>query len=720
MSTDSQKNIFAAAAVCCLLVLAVIVVFGQSVEYGFVNFDDDDYVTESRIKNGLNQDAVKWAFTTFHCSNWHPVTWLSHGLDCTVYGLNPWGHHLTNIVLHAAVVVLLFLILWQMTGDFWPSAFVAGVFAVHPLRAESVVWVAERKDLLCGLFFMLTLAAYLSYSRRPFSWWRYLLVMVAFAFGLMSKPMIVTMPFVLLLLDYWPLGRMKNGGWLRIFVEKLPLLAMSAGSAVATSLAQHKAISTLEILPIPARLANAVVSCVSYIGSMFFPSGLVVFYPYPEHSIPVWKIVSAALVLLGISAAALLWIRKRPFLFVGWFWYLGMLVPVIGLVQVGSQAMADRYTYLPQIGLCIAIAWGAMQIAPAWPYRRWVYGIASLAIFAMLMVCTCRQTAYWRDSEILWRRALDYAPGNVFAYNNLGLALTNAHRWDEATDVYKKALKIAPGAFPVHNNLGNVLASTGKIEEAAAEFREAVRLKSDYAFAHNNLGSILVKQGKIDEAIIAYNKALDADPEYLDVYNNLGTIFAERGELDKAIEYFQKTLQHNPRSLDAYGNLAIVFGLRGKTDKSVECWRMLIQYQPGNIRAVNQLAWIMATSEDASVRNGAEAIELARWAVQLTRNREPVPLSTLAAAYAEAGQFSDAVKTAEKAIELAVARKNDKLTESLRKQCRLYRDGVPYREPPMKFTPPSDSNNISTRNNEAPEKDALPTDGNNKNTGPKS
>ena len=374
---------FAVPAVCIFLLLAVAVVFGPTIRHEFVNYDDDDYVYENpQVARGFTAPGIVWAFTHFHSGNWHPLTWLSHMVDCQLYGLDhPGGHHLTNVLLHAASCLVLFVVLRQMTGDLWPSAFVASLFAIHPLHVESVAWVAERKDVLSGLFFMLTLAAYVSYARRPFSLLRYLLTTALFALGLMAKPMLVTLPFVLLLLDYWPLGRIgatsqpvsresrlpqqSSPALRRVLLEKLPWLAMAAASCAATFLAQGTSVVVVQRLPLLTRIDNALVSYAAYLGQFFYPAGLAALYPHPQSSLPIWKIVAAVLLLLGVSLAALACRRKCPYLLVGWLWYLGMLVPVIGLVQVGSQAMADRYTYLTQIGLYIALAWGSERVCQA-------------------------------------------------------------------------------------------------------------------------------------------------------------------------------------------------------------------------------------------------------------------------------------------------------------------------------------------------------------------
>ncbi len=397
-----------ALVVCGCLLLAVIIVFEQTATHDFVNFDDPGYVSKNpQISQGLTLNGLRWVFTHSHVGNWHPLSGLSHMLDCQLYGLRPAGHHVTNVVLHAATAILLFLVLRQMSGEIWPSALAAAVFAVHPLRAESVAWIAERKDVLSGLFFMLTLGAYVAYTRRPFSFRRYLVVVGLFALGLMAKPMLITLPCVLLLLDYWPLGRLQFPGGTnesagrgpgshptaarRVLLEKVPLMALAAGSAVATILAQAEAVRSVETFPLSARIANAIVSYVAYLGQFVCPVGLSVLYPHPGNGIPAAKVAGALLLLAAASTGIVLARRRCPYLLVGWLWYLGMLVPVIGLVQVGEQAMADRYTYLPQIGLCIGLAWGVARFSESRRRVRWISGVAAVLVLAALMGAARRQ-----------------------------------------------------------------------------------------------------------------------------------------------------------------------------------------------------------------------------------------------------------------------------------------------------------------------------------------
>ena len=534
-------------AVCCLLALAVAVVFGQTTQYKFVNFDDNICVKDNpHVANGLTLQTVAWSFTAFHSCNWHPLTWLSHALDCQLYGTqHPGLHHLTNVVLHAAVAIALLLVLWQMTGSLWPSAFVAAVFAVHPLRVESVAWVSERKDLLSGLFFMLTLGAYLRYVRHPFSWGRYLLVIAMFTLGLMAKPMLVTLPFVLLLLDYWPLGRFARRGGADILVcrenrgdsgrqeclphliaEKLPLLLLAAVSCTVTSLAQRPSIAVSEFLPLSSRIANALVSYVAYLGQFFYPVGLAAFYPHPESGLPIWEIVAALLVLGGISVAAWIGRRRSPYLLVGWFWYLGMLVPVIGLVQVGDQARADRYTYLPGIGLCIALVWGVAAVGRTFlsaqsadknvcptdrhvcptdrhvrpTDRRWLGGAASALVLVAFAAIAWRQTSFWRDSETLWAHTVACTTHNATAQYNLGVTL--AQRGDTAAAIrcFQTTLAIQPRSADAENDLGVVLAMSGRLDEATPHFRAALNIRPDLTDAHNNLRMAIEQQNRLHRA----------------------------------------------------------------------------------------------------------------------------------------------------------------------------------------------------------------------------
>ncbi|HVM61479.1 MAG TPA: hypothetical protein VMV72_11500 [Verrucomicrobiae bacterium] len=479
-----SHNHWAAAGVCLFLVGAIFVGFGQTLRYGFVDYDDDGYVYKNpHVIHGLDLKGVAWAFTHSVMANWHPLTVMSHMLDCQVYGLNAGGHHLTNLLLHAATAVLLFLVLRRMTQVLWPSAFVAAVFAIHPLRVESVAWIAERKDVLSGLFFVLTLGAYVRYVCAPPSWGRYLTVVFLFTLGLMSKPMLVTVPFVLLLLDYWPLNRRgatnRLSTWWRLLVEKIPLFACSFALCLVTFLVQRKDTG----IPFPLRISNALVSYVAYCGQMFWPVHLAVLYPYPINGLPTGRVVLASVLLIVVSLGALFWRRSRPYFLMGWLWYLGMLAPAIGVVaQAGAQSRADRYTYLPQIGLYILVTWMAVELTASWRSRRWVLGTSALVVLAVLIACARVQTAYWRDSRSLWTHALACTTDNSIAENNLAWILGTLPPTEGGDPV--RAITLARHACELTGNsdadsldtLAVAYAANGRFDDAAETTQKAIAL----------------------------------------------------------------------------------------------------------------------------------------------------------------------------------------------------------------------------------------------------
>jgi tetratricopeptide (TPR) repeat protein len=547
---------WAILGVCVFLAAAVWIVFGQALHFKFINYDDNEYVYENAgIVHGLSWRGLGWIFTHSVSSNWHPLTMLSHMLDCQFYGvLNAGGHHLTNVLLHTASVILLFLVLRDMTGARWRSAFVAAVFAVHPLHVESVAWVSERKDVLSGLFFMLTIWAYVRYVRR-LSWGNYLLVVLAFVLGLMCKPMLVTVPFVLLLLDYWPLNRIRNSEFgIRNFTslvrEKIPLLGLAAVFCVVTMLTQTGAINSTQ--PLSQRLANALASYFIYLGQMFWPARLAVHYPPQEHGLSPGEIITAALVLAAISAAAWVARRKHPCLLVGWLWYLGMLVPVIGLVQVGEQAHADRYTYLPQIGLYLMLAWLVADLSVRLRHRFVALAGLAVIILAALIFCARAQASYWQDSETLWTHTLAVTDNNNVAHDNLACALAEKGQVAEAIVHWQKALAINPDYAEAHNNLGNTLLQKGLVDEAVVQLQQALAIKPDFAEAHNNLGNALLQKGQTDEAILHYRQALALQPDYADAHYNLGNALLQTGRVDEAVVQFQKALAIKPGYAEAH------------------------------------------------------------------------------------------------------------------------------------------------------------------------
>ncbi|MCJ7538108.1 MAG: tetratricopeptide repeat protein, partial [Desulfobacterales bacterium] len=538
--------------VCLILVLSILAVYFQVRHFEFLVYDDDLYVVENRIvKTGLNQKSFLWAFKSNYAANWHPLTWLSHMLDVQMHGLNSGAHHLTNLFFHVLNTILLFLAFRQITGALWRSAVVAALFALHPLHVESVAQVACRKDLLSTFFWLLTLMCYGWYAMRPCVR-RYLAVLIFFTAGLMAKPMVVTLPFVLLLMDYWPLGRFAPKDSLfiseerytikilfRLFLEKMPLFIITTASSIVTFIVQSKggAVESLIKYPFTVRVANAVASYVRYILKMIWPSHLAVFYPHPGMW-PFWEVAGAFALLVLVFLLAVRNVKKRPYLIVGWLWYIGTLVPVIGLVQIGSQAMADRYTYIPLIGLFILIAWGAGDLLKRWRLQRGCLSAAGVIIVLLLSIISWRQAGYWQNSIKLFEHAIAVTRDNLTAHNNLGIALVGAKRAAEAIPHYLTVLQKQPNQARVHNNLGNALLSLGKSSQAEQHYSEALRLNPDYARARNNLANVLAGRGKTTEAIQYYLETLAIHPEYTDAHYNLGNVFMARGRFDEAIEQY--------------------------------------------------------------------------------------------------------------------------------------------------------------------------------------
>jgi tetratricopeptide (TPR) repeat protein len=665
--------------VCIFLAAIIWAVFGQTLRHQFVNYDDDLYVYDNPVvQKGLTWEGFRWALTYGNIGHWHPLTWVSHMLDCQFYGLNPGGHHLTNVLLHTATTILLFLVLRRMTGALWRSAFVAAVFAIHPLRVESVAWVAERKDVLSGVFFMLTLGAYVRYVRRP-TMIHHGAVVLLFALGLLSKNMLVTMPFVLLLLDYWPLNRLISFTpqvLLRLVAEKIPLFVLTVGSCVATALVPEKV--TANHLPLGLRVENAVVSYVTYIWQMIHPTGLACLYPNPTNYLPLWQVTGALGLLLAISGAVWAFRRSHPYLIVGWLWYLGMLIPVIGIAQISYYAHADRYTYLPQIGLYLSLTWMAVDLCAGWRHRRVLLGICSTIILVALIFCAHTQVSYWRNGELLWTHTLACTSDNAIANNNLGNDLVQKGRAGEAIPHLQKALQIKPDYADAHNNLGNALLQKGNVDEAITHYQMALQIKPDYATAHYNLGNALLKKGNVDEAIAHYQMALQIEPNNAEAHINFGNALFQKGRMDEAIVHYQMALQIKPDNAGVCYNLGCALFQKGRVDEAIVHYQMALQFKPDYADAQNKLAWVLATCPQTSLRNGNKAVELAQRANQLTDDGNPVFLDTLAAACAEAGRFPEAVEAAQRALQLAETQSNTALADAIRSQLKLYQAGIPF------------------------------------------
>jgi protein O-mannosyl-transferase len=641
--------------VCIFLAAITWLVFGQTLRHEFINYDDDQYVfANPHVTRGLGLEGIVWAFTQFYSANWHPLTWISHMLDCQFYGLTPAGHHFTNILIHATTAILLFLVLRQMTGALWRSAFVAAVFAIHPLRVESVAWVAERKDLLCGLFFMLTIGAYERYARGTWSAVRYALVLVLFSCGLMSKPMLVSLPFVLLLLDYWPLNRLAipaegKGNSLklarRLILEKLPLLALSLASCVITLFAQKEAIQPVSKTSLLMRVGNAVISCVDYLFQMLWPSNLAIFYPWEAARIKATNLLFSAILLLGISAFVFV-MRRRRYFVTGWLWYLVMLGPAIGILQVGSQARADRYTYLPQIGLFLLITWAVADLCIRWRRRRLFLGTLSAIILVGLTLSARIQASAWKDSEAIWRQALSRTTDNVIAELNLGQALFKLGRTVEAIGHFERVLQIEPNEAMAHGSLGAALLKMGQTSMALAHLQKSLEIEPKQASVHSSLGVALLETGQAEESLAHLQAALKIDPENGEAHYNLGNTFLQMRRAKEALADYERALQINPDDTEA----------------------------------LNNMAWVLATWPDALTRDGNKAVAAAERANTLTNGRSPIISATLAAAYAEAGRFADAITNAQRALKLAAEEGNTARADSISAQLALYQSGAAFRD----------------------------------------
>ncbi|MGA2279236.1 MAG: tetratricopeptide repeat protein [Verrucomicrobiota bacterium] len=593
--------------VCIFLAAITFAVFGQTLRHDFVNYDDDKYVYEnSAVLKGGSLQGIIWAFTHIVNFNWTPLTVISHMLDCQLYGTEAAGHHLTNVILHMASVIVLFLVLRGMTVALWRSAFVAAVFAIHPLHVESVAWIAERRDVLSGLFFMLTLAAYAGYVRHQWSLGRYLMVALMLVLALMSKPMVVTLPFVLILLDYWPLKRFDQpcGCLIRwhLILEKLPLLALSGATCAATLFAQKEAIPSL---PPSWRFGNALVSYVTYLRQMIYPAGLAVYYPHPEDSLALWNIIISLVLLLAISTAAIATRRNQPWFLFGWLWYLGMLVPAIGLIQSGLRAQANRYTYLPQIGLYVLLTWAVADLCAGWRHRRWVLGGCATVILVALIFCARTQAAYWRNSETLWTHTLACTSDNAIGQYNLGNALLKNGSVDEAISHFQKALQIIPDNAEVCYSLGGALLKKGNAGEAIAHFQKALAISTNeadihyigiaLAKAHGDYANTLVRMGRDDEAMVEFRKALELLPDFADARQGLALILLHKGRVDEAIVQLRKIWEQYPDKAMASFDLGNAYFQKGQMDEAMAFYQRALQIEPDDVSALNNLGMAFLT-----------------------------------------------------------------------------------------------------------------------------
>ena len=661
-------------AVCAVLVLATVAAFWGLRSNGFVRLDDDLYVTNNaHVQKGLSGESVRWAFTATEAANWHPVTWLSHMLDVELFGLDAGKHHLTSLLLHILNAMLLFLLLLRMTGALWRSALVAALFALHPLHVESVAWVAERKDVLSTIFWLLTLLAWLAYVRSKKSA-PYALALALFALGLMAKPMLVTLPFTLLLLDFWPLRRLAlpPKGWpaaLRgLVLEKVPFFALSAASCAATFMAQHAggAVRPLENLPLADRIANAVWAYAAYLLKALWPSGLSAFYPLPPEGHPAWQVLLAALLLAGIGAGAIRAAQRSPHLLFGWLWYLGTLVPVIGLVQVGDQAMADRYTYVPAIGLFVAIAWAfggwAGRTAVA---RTWAAGSVAAALLS-LSVATHAQVGYWKSSRTLFGRALAVTTGNFLIHNNLGVLNFEEGKSEEAVAHLQESIRIRPFYELAHDNLGAVLVEAGRMEEAISHFREALRIRPGFARAHDDLAVALLKSGKPEEASGHCLEALRAEPDNTEYNARMAMVLVMLHREGEAGEYLERALRTGADIFEAHYSLGTALRAAGRLAEAAAHGERALEMKPDSPLALTLMGQIRG-----SMGLHEEAISLLERAADLQPDDATAHIN-LGVALGRRGRSSEALRQFETALRLdpGSARAQNYLGQSLEKSNR--------------------------------------------------
>jgi tetratricopeptide (TPR) repeat protein len=650
----NQKRRWLTPAICLGLVALTWIIFGRTIGFNFFNYDDSFYVYQNpSISNGLTRVGFVRAFTHPLVGNWHPLTSLSLMLDAQFFGLNAGGYHFVNVVLHTVVVLLLFFVLRAMTGALWRSALVAAIFAIHPLRAESVVWISERKDVLSGVFFLLGLGAYYRYARKPPSLSAYLMVAVALALGLLAKAMLVTFPFLLLVLDYWPLRRFAFSpvtpaveagerpttatiSWL--LLEKLPFLVLAVAISVATILAQTQALNAAHDWPLRWRIDNALVTIWVYLRQMIWPTHLAVFYPHPQGSLSLWIVGLSLISLLAVMLGAFFLRRKYSYLLTGWLWYLGMLVPVIGLMQVGWQAHADRYTYLPQIGIYLMVVWGISDLTAGWRARKLILGSLAALVITVFMVLSWRQVGYWSSSVRLWRHTLAVTTDNDVAERGLGTELLRLGQVDEAVAHDRAALRIRPRDANGLTNLANALLKKKEYPEAIEHYREVIGVRPNDSEMHRNLGKALYQSGAVDQGMAEFREALRIRPGDSDAAYSLGNAFLEKGDTKEAIPYFRQAIEANRKDVAAHYNLAIALQRNGQLEEALAEFRQTLQLDPGKVDARNNLAI-------ALLKTGQTQDAIAEWqaALRLQPNNAEMH-NNLAVALLGQGSIAEAVR----------------------------------------------------------------------------
>ena len=712
-SSDFRKSL----AVCGVLIVLIFAVFGQSVRHGFAGVDDDEnIILASRVTEGISIQSVLWAMSHTQMLRWTPLATISRQMDCQLHGLWAGGHHLTSLLLHICASIALFFALRSLTGGFWRSAFVASLFAIHPLHVEPVAWLSARGEVLAGLFFMLTLWAYAAYARQPHSRGRYALVLLSFILGLLSKPVLVTLPLILLLLDYWPLGRLKKqsdlSGLLR---EKVPLFLLSLLVGLVTIVAERGAENQWNP-PLFLRLENAVMACAVYIKKMLWPTGLAAYYSVPVDGWPVWQVILSLLFAVLLLTAIVMVRERKPYLTIGWLWYFVMLTPVLGIIPLGeSHAYADRHTYLPMIGPCLAMTWLFSDWAEGSRISRRLLVAFGCVLLAALLLLANSQVAFWKDNITNWKHVAESTYANDYVHNNLGNAYLDAGRLEEASAEFYKALEINPNntlalvsmgrvlslqgrsneaeaicrrALVINprdanacNNLGNALLDLGRSAEAEEAYREAVKLRPDEASARYNLGNALFIEGKSGEAIVEYRQALRINPSHSKAHHTLADALLKSGRAAEALLEYREGLKINPADAGAWHNLGKLLYQQGSREEGIRDLKKAHRLEPGRMETLNDLAWMLSTAPDDSLRDGRKSQELALQAENASGGADPAILDTLAAAYAETGDYSKALETAGKALALAKQQGNKTIVASLGEEISLYKAGKPCRDP---------------------------------------
>jgi tetratricopeptide (TPR) repeat protein len=670
------------------LALLTLLAYAPVLQNGFVNYDDDLYVTANpRVQSGLTLDNLLWAFTTTdYFPSWNPLTWMSLQLDHQLHGLNPIGYHLTNVLLHLASTVVLFLTLSAMTNKLGLSAVVAAFFAIHPLNVEPVAWVSARKDVLSTLFWMLTLAAYWHYTRAP-GLVRYLVALLLFALGLLAKPMLVTLPFVLLLLDWWPLGRAVLIGpspcavtLPRLLAEKVPFLLLALVSCAMTLYAQRGSLEPMHRLTLGTRAGVAVVSCVNYLTRFFYPQDLIAFYAHPRDSLPLGRILGSLLALAVLTLGLTLAGRKRPYLLVGWLWFLGTLVPVIGLLPVGWHATADRYTYVPMIGLAILLTWGGADLVRARPALLLPVRLGVLALLGMALAVTWAQIGVWHDSLALWKNAARVAPDSEVVQVNLGVALAEKGQVKEALKHFSEALRYESESARAHQNMGQALMKLGRPREAIGHFTEALRIAPGSALTLNNLGRAWMVLGTHKEAEASFRAALAADPESASFHANLGAALMAQGKPREALLAYQAAVERKPGGASYHSSLGLALHDVGREEESRMQFQEADRLDPQWRQKYAKTAWLLATRRDPRQRDGPHALLLARQVCLGVRDPGPEDWEVLAAAYAEVGRFDEAVASQRKGLALLQASARSSRLGPMENRLQLYERRQPFRQ----------------------------------------